>query len=104
MADDLGRDTLPNLAFGFRIDWQDEVGMGLDVDKARRDGETLCIDDLVRVPGQGRAERCNAAREESNIADGARVPAPVDEGTVADQDIPYHSRLHIRPLPADSVA
>ena len=103
MADDLGSDTLPNLAFGFRVYRQDEVGMGLDVDKARRDGEAVCIDDLVRVPSQVRAERCNAAREESNIAHGARAPAPVDEGAVADQDIPGHGRLRIAALPADSV-
>src|SRR5262245_4606734 len=104
MTNDLGRDTLPNLAFSFRIDRQDEVGMRLDVDKTRRDGEAVCIDDLVRVPSQGRTERCNAAREESNVANGARAAAPVDEGAVADQNIPCHGGLRIASLPADNVA
>src|SRR5262245_14880815 len=104
MTDDLGSYTLPNLAFSFRIDRQDKVGMGLDVDKTRRDGEAVCIDDLVRVPSQGRTERCNAAREESDIADGAPAAASVDEGAVADQDIPCHGGLRIASLPAASVA
>ena len=72
--------------------------------KTRGDGGTVCIDDLVSVPSQMRAEGRNAAPEESNITDGARAPAPVDEGAVADQDIPCHGGLRIAALPADSVA
>jgi len=83
MPDDFGRDTLSKLAFGFRIDRQNEVGMGLDVDKTRRDGEAVGINDLVRVPNQAGAQCCNAAREESNIADAARAPAAVDQVAVA---------------------
>src|SRR5262252_28081 len=100
MADDFGGDTLPNLAFSFRIDRQDKVGMGLDVDETRRDGEAVRINDLVRVPRQGRTERCNAARAEGNIANGARASASVDEGAVADQDIPCHGALRIAALSA----
>ena len=39
MADDLRGDALAHLAFGLRIDRQREIGMRLDVDEARRDGE-----------------------------------------------------------------
>src|SRR5262245_10676970 len=104
MTDDLGGYTLPDLAFSLWIDRQDKVGMGLDVDKPRRNSEAVCIDDLVRVPSQGRTERCNAARAECDIANGARAAASVDEGAVADQDIPGHGGLRIASLPADSVA
>ena len=48
MADDLGGDALADLAFGFRIDRQREIGMGLDVDEAGRDREPCGVDGLAR--------------------------------------------------------
>ena len=46
MADDLGGDALAHLALGLGIDRQREVGMGLDVDEARRHREAGGVDDL----------------------------------------------------------
>ena len=48
MADDLGGDALAHLALGLGIDRQREVGMGLDVDEAGRDGEAGGVDGLLR--------------------------------------------------------
>ena len=47
MADDLGGDALADLALGLRIDRQREIGMRLDVDEARRDGEARGVDGLA---------------------------------------------------------
>ena len=58
MTDDLCGDTLSNFAFRFRVNWQREIGMCLDVDEARRRGETLSRDDLAgcaRVTYSGNA-------------------------------------------------
>src|SRR5262245_8521838 len=84
MADDLSGDPLPHFAFGLRIDWQYKVGMGLDVDEARRHGEALGIDYLVCGVREGRTDRCNATSSKSDIAHGARVAATVNNVSAAD--------------------
>ena len=78
MADDLGSDALPNLALRSWIDRQDEIGVGLDVDKARRHGEAVSIDDSIGISGQARTERRNAARIDGDVTDAAGSSAPID--------------------------
>src|SRR5262249_43384438 len=94
MANYLGGDSLPHFAFRFRIDRQDEVGVSLDIDKARRHREALRIDDFFSLAGERRTDRSDAAVGESKIADGARpVAAPVNERAPTDQDVPGHGSL-----------
>ena len=93
MADDFGSDTLPNLALGSWIYRQDEIGMGLDVDKARRHGEAVGIDDLIGLPGQARTERGNAASADGDITGAAGPSTSIDHSAVADQNIPRHTSL-----------
>ncbi len=52
MPDDLGRHTLPHLAFGLGVDRQGEIRVGLDVDKARRHRQTLGVDRPGRLCGE----------------------------------------------------
>jgi hypothetical protein len=88
MADDLGRDTLPDLAFGFRVDWQGEIGMGLDVDKAGGDRQPRRVDDPLCRPRKRRPERGDAPAGNRQIPAFARPAAAVVERSAADQDVP----------------
>jgi hypothetical protein len=66
MANDLGGDTLPYLAFGLRIDRKDKIRMGFDVDKTRRHGEAFGIDDAFRVASQRPTDRSDAVGGKSD--------------------------------------
>ena len=97
MADDLGGDALAHLAFGFRIDRQREIRMGFDVDKTRRDGEVLGVDDFSRGPlpnppplaGDGRVgvDRGDAAVGDGEIGGDAGIAGAVVQNSAADQDV-----------------
>jgi hypothetical protein len=88
MADDLGRDALPDLAFGFRVDRQCEVGMGLDVDEAGGDRQARRVDDPLCRARQRRPDRGDAPTGDRQIPGLARLAAAVVERTAADQDVP----------------
>jgi hypothetical protein len=58
--------------------------MGFDVDKTRRHREAFGIDNALRVASQRPTDRSDAARGESDIADGARAAAAVKEDPTTD--------------------
>ncbi len=97
MADDLGRHPLAHFAFGLGVDRQGEVGMRLDVDKARRHRQTRGLYDPRRPGRQRAAERRDTAVADRDIADLARPAAAVDQDAAADQDLLAH-----RPRPASA--
>src|SRR5262249_61415723 len=84
MADDLGGHTLAYLALGLGIDWQREVGMGLDVDVARRDGKAVRVDELGCCVIDAHTDTGNAAVADGDIAGLARGSCAVEEKTAAD--------------------
>ena len=84
MPDDLCCHTLPYLALSLGVDRQSEIGMGLDVDKARRDGKTFGIDRPGRVRRKGLADRRDPAAAQGDISYLARPAAAVDDEAAAD--------------------
>src|SRR4029077_14418552 len=87
MADNLGGDALAHLALGLRIDRQGEIRMRLDVDKARREGEGLGVDDLSRGAGDVGADRRDAPVGDSKIAGDSWTAGTVVQNSAADQDV-----------------
>ena len=86
MADDLGGDALAHLALGLGIDRQGEIGMRLDVDKARRHGEPGRIDHALR--GAIDAADCrNPPARNRDVARHAGTAGAVKHSAAADQDI-----------------
>src|SRR4051812_30618854 len=90
MADDLGRDTLPDLAFGLGIDRQCEIGMGLDVDEAGADRQPSGVDDPLCRARKAGSDPGNPAVRNSELGAFARPAAAVVERAAADQDVPGH--------------
>ena len=76
MADDLGGDALADLALGLGIDRQGEVGMRLDVDEARRDGEPAAS--MILAAGAGELRPIAAMRPscDGEVAGDAGAPLP----------------------------
>src|SRR5215467_844068 len=98
MADDLGGHALAYLALGLGIDWQREVGMGLDVDEARRHGKAVRVDDLGCCVIDVRTDSGNAAVADGDIAALAGRSRAVEEKTAADQDVMTRAQAVPRPL------
>ena len=92
MADDLGGHALADLAFGLGIDRQGEVGMGLDVDEARRDREPCGVDGPAGIGRDLRPDGGNAAVRDREIARNAGAAAAVEQEPVADQEVAAHAR------------
>ena len=92
MADDFGGDPLAHFAFCLGIDRQREVGVGLDVDEARRNGEAPGVNDLLRRFGELRSDRNDAAVLDCHIARHAGGSAAVVKEAAADQDV-RHGKL-----------
>ena len=90
MADDFGGDALPHLAFGLGIDRQREIGVGLDVDEARRDGEAGGVDGFLCRAADA-ANRGDTAVLDRQIADDARTAAAVVDRPAADQYVVGHT-------------
>ena len=61
--------------------------MGLDVDKARRDGEVLGVDDFSRAVGDAWPDRGDAAVGDGEIAGDAGIAGAVVQSSAADQDV-----------------
>ena len=98
MADDLGGHALAYLALGPGIDRQREVGMGLDVDEARRHGKAVCVDDLGGCVIDARTDSGNAAVADGDIAGLAGGSGAVEEKTAADQDVMARAQVATSPL------
>ena len=123
VPDDFGGYALAHLALGLGIDRQGEVGMGLDVDEAGRNRETIGLDHLRgarrrarfrRVSGartyrvaalaarfarqrgatvELRADSSDAAIANGEIAGLARDAGAVEQHAAADQDVEGHGHL-----------
>ena len=87
VADDLGRDALPDLALGLGIDRQREVGMSLDVDEARSDGEARGLDGFRRGFVDPRGDRGDPSCADREIGRHARTTAAIEQEPAADQDV-----------------
>src|SRR6516225_6875612 len=98
MADDLGGRALTYIALGPGIDWQREVGMGLDVDEARRHGKAVRVDDLGCCVIDARTDSGNAAVADGDIAGLACRSRAVEEKTAADQDVMARAQVVTGPL------
>src|SRR5258708_30411149 len=87
MADDLGGHALAYLALGPGIDWQREVGMGLDVDEARRHGKAVRVDNLGCCVIDAPTDNGNAAVADGDIPGLAGGSGAVEENTAADEEV-----------------
>jgi hypothetical protein len=97
MPDDLGGDALAEFAFRLRVDREDEIGMGLDVDKARRHGEAGRIDDARSLPRKAGSDGGNPPVFNSDVTRHADAAAAVDDRTAAHEDVPRHRRPRVFP-------
>ena len=61
--------------------------MRFDVDKTRRDGEVLGVDDFSRGVGDARPDRGDAAVRDGKIAGNAGIAGAVIQNSAADQDV-----------------
>ncbi len=93
MPDDLCGDALADLALGLGIDRQRKVGMGLDVDEARRHRQPVGVDGPGGVVREATADRRDAAVPHGEIGRNPGAAAPVVERAAADQDVAGHYRL-----------
>ncbi len=93
MADDLGGHALAHLALGLGIDRQREVGMGLDVDEARRHREAFGVDHLGGVACELHADGGDAAVADRDVASCAGRSAAVEQQAAADEDVVGHGRI-----------
>ena len=88
MADHLGGDALADLALGQWIERQGEIGMGLDVDEARRDDETGGVDHARGIgPRCLRADGGDAVADDRDIGADRLGAGPVDHLAAADEDV-----------------
>ncbi len=100
MADNLGGDALANLALGLRVDRQHEIGMRLDVDKARRHHEPAGIDDPVGIRRQVGPDLGHQAVLNRDIGALAGSAAAVDHRAAANEDVPGHGVSFSTAIPA----
>ena len=76
MADDLGGHALAHLALGLGIDRQREVGVGLDVDEARRHRQAGRVDHFRRIVAEIGADGGDAAVADREVAGRPAAPVP----------------------------
>jgi hypothetical protein len=93
MTDDFRRDTLPDLAFGLRIDRYDKVGMSFDVDKTRCDYKTVGVNHLNGIVREGGA--IAVMRPEATAMSPMMPGLPLPSMTAADRGRGGHSRAQL---------
>ena len=76
MTEHLGRHSLEDLALGARRIRQREVGMGLDVDEARRDDESVRVDRAMRSALIAACDAHDPAVADGQIGATAAAPVP----------------------------
>ena len=91
VADDLGRDALVDRADRTRIHQQRVVGVAVDVDEPRRDGQAGGVD-LASVRLE-RADRGDAAVLHADVGDAALRARAVVDRAAADDDVEAHARV-----------
>ena len=76
VADDLGGDTLPDLRLRQSIEWQGEVGMGMDVDEARSEDPSGSVDLSRGGFGPSHLDRRYSSVTDGDINDRGAPPVP----------------------------
>ena len=77
-----------------RVPVQLRVVVGVDVDEARRDGQTVGVDDLARLDRVAeRADLGDAAVVHCDIRGACRPARPVHDGAAPDEEIDRHQRV-----------
>ena len=77
-----------------RVPVQLRVVVGVDVDEARRDGQTVGVDDLARLDLVAeRADLGDAAVVHCDIRGACRPARPVHDGAAPDEEIDRHQRV-----------
>ena len=90
MPNDLGGHALPHLALGLWVDRQSEIRMGLDVDEAGCDRQTLGVDRPCLARRKASADRRDPVAAHRDVGDLARPTTAVDDEPAADQDVVAH--------------
>ncbi len=92
IADHLGRHPLADLALGLPVEWQSEVGMGVDVDEARGYHAAMAVDDAIGALRPVRLDSGDAAGADRHVRRAAWRTGTIDHLAAPDQDV-VHRRL-----------
>src|SRR5262249_39175170 len=86
LADDLGRDALPDVALASAVGQQRHARLTLNIDESRRDPAAGRIN-LRTCTAFDRADRDDAIALDSDVGPSRRSARPVDDVAVPDDDV-----------------